>query len=270
MVTFTGGTFTQGEAYPAESATPVQTSTVDNFALDAYEVTVARFRAFWAARTTTADPAMLRASPIAYRGNPAFAWGAAAQDPRPFDSTYNWSATDATVTAHPMNGVDYWLSQEFCVWDGGRLPTEAEWEYAARGSAVGSLVAGRVYPWGNTYPVGSSTEVCDRAQFNSCAGGDGRRTRRVGSFEATAGLFDMAGNVYEWTADEYGDYPSCRMSSANPICSDSGIGLRYRVFRGGSWIDAGDAARLRAATRRDFTPAGRLNYLGFRCARDTP
>jgi formylglycine-generating enzyme required for sulfatase activity len=244
----------------------VQTTTVGNFALDAYEVTVARFRVFWAARSTTAAPVVLRASPIAYRGNPALAWGAAAQDPLPLDTYYNWSATDATVTAHPMNGVDYWLSQEFCVWDGGRLPTEAEWEYAARGSAVGGLVAGRVYPWGNTDPVGSSTVACDRAQFNSCAGADGRRTRRVGSFAATAGLFDMAGNVWEWTADNYGGYPSCRMSSTNPLCNNGATGSR--VIRGGSW--GSDAASLRAASRYYYTPAGRGNDLGFRCARDTP
>jgi formylglycine-generating enzyme required for sulfatase activity len=266
MVTFTGGTFTQGEAAPALRATPVQTTTVGNFALDAYEVTVARFRVFWAARSTTAAPVVLRASPIAYRGNPALAWGAAAQDPLPLDTYYNWSATDATVTAHPMNGVDYWLSQEFCVWDGGRLPTEAEWEYAARGSAVGSLVAGRVYPWGNTDPVGSSTVACDRAQFNRCAGDDGRFTRRVGSFAATAGLFDMAGNVREWTADNYGRYPSCRMSSTNPLCNNDATG--YRVFRGGSWYDG--AAYLRAASRSFNTPASRVSVLGFRCARDTP
>ncbi len=270
MVTFTGGTFTQGEAAPAYYAAPVQTSTVGNFAIDAYEVTVSRFRAFWAQRSTTAAPAVLRASPIAYRGNPALAWGAAAHDPLPFSSDNNWSATDATVTAHPMNGVDYWLSQEFCVWDGGRLPTEAEWEYAARGSAVSGLVAGRVYPWGNPDPVGSSTVACDRAQFNYCAGADGRRTRRVGSFAATAGLFDMAGNVWEWTADNYGDYPSCRMSSTNPLCNNSAIG--DRVIRGGSWGGTWliDAALLRAASRSSVAPAYRYNFLGFRCARDTP
>jgi formylglycine-generating enzyme required for sulfatase activity len=272
MVPFTGGTFTQGEATLAINAAPVQTSTVGNFAIDAYEVSVARFRAFWAARSTTAAPAVLRARPIEYRGNPALAWGEAAQDPElgtfniVLDNYINWSETDATVTAHPMNGVDYWLAQEFCVWDGGRLPTEAEWEYAARGSAVGGLAAGRVYPWGNLDP-----STCDRARLGSCSGDDFRRTRRVGSFAATAGLFDMAGNVEEWTADNYGVYPSCRMSSTNPICSSPA--LDSRVVRGLLGYTLGptfDAAQVRAATRGASPPTTRAWFLGFRCARALP
>jgi formylglycine-generating enzyme required for sulfatase activity len=270
MVTFTGGTFTQGGAAPAIQASPVQTVTMGNFAIDAYEVTVARFRVFWAARSTTAAPAVLRASPIPYRNNAPLAWGAAAQAPLPLDTfNYNWSATSPTVTEHPMNGVDFWLSQEFCVWDGGRLPTEAEWEYAARGIAVEGLTSGRVYPWGDTAPVGSSSVACDRAQFNNCAGADGRRTRRVGSFAATAGLFDMAGNVSEWTADNFGFYPSCRISSRTPFCNfRSSLPNGPVVYHGGSMREG--AASLRAASREYRTPDDRLEFLGFRCVREMP
>jgi formylglycine-generating enzyme required for sulfatase activity len=267
MVNITGGTFTQGEGAPAVNATPQMTSTVGNFALDAYEVTVARFRVFWAARSTTAAAAVLRTSPIAYRGNPPIAWGATAQDPLPFDSTYNWSATDVMATAHPMNGVDYWLAQEFCVWDGGRLPTEAEWEFAARGRAVGGLAAGRVYPWGDTNPF--STGVCNLAHIGigSCIGEDGRRTHRVGSFEATAGLFDMAGNVAEWTADSYGTYPSCRTSNVNALCYRSSASSS--VLRGGSkWSNF--PSELRASSRLGAMSAGRIFFIGFRCARELP
>ena len=265
LVEVTGGTFTMGEATVAVQASPVQPGvTVGSFALDAYEVTVARFNAFWAVRT--ASLGSIRSAPIAYPGGQSIAWGVASQAPLTQDSTYNWSAISTTRDAHPMNGVDWWLSQEFCVWDGGRLPTEAEWEYAARGRAVEALASGRIYPWGDT-PV----PACDRAQMSGCAGTDGGRTRRVGAFAASAGLFDMAGNVFEWTADNYAAYSTSGSSACgnrsgltNALCNNDATG--YRVIRGGSWSFG--VADLRAASRVSGTPASR-NYgnPGFRCAR---
>ena len=264
LVEVTGGTFTMGEATVAYRASPVQpVVTVGSFALDAYEVTVARFNAFWAVRAASLGP--IRSAPIAYPGGQSIAWGAAAADPLPQDMYYNWSASSTTRDAHPMNGVDWWLSQEFCVWDGGRLPTEAEWEYAARGRAVEALSSGRIYPWGDT-PI----PACDRVQISGCAGTDGGVTRRVGSFAASAGLFDMAGNVFEWTADNYAAYSTGGSSACghpsgltNALCNNNATGLR--VYRGGSWDF--DVAYLRAASRYGSTPAGRFNGLGFRCAR---
>jgi len=161
-----------------------------------------------------------------------------------------------------MNGIDWWLSQEFCVWDGGRLPTEAEWEYAARGRTVSGLSTPRAYPWGDAAP----SAACDRAHWNNCAGTDGGRTRRVGGFAATGDLFDLAGSVWEWTADNYGSYPSCRLSTTNPLCNNSATG--NRVFRGGSWIST-DVANLRSASRVNRPPANRDYLIGFRCARTT-
>jgi formylglycine-generating enzyme required for sulfatase activity len=158
-----------------------------------------------------------------------------------------------------MNCLDYWLAQEFCVWDGGRLPTEAEWEFAARGSAADGLVPGRIFPWGDTAPS------CDRVHFTGCSGEDGRRTRQVGRFAATAGLFDMAGNVWEWIADNYLEYPMCRGSGIDVLCSYSPTA--NRVFRGGS--RSSDATSIRAASRFDFSPVLRNGAFGFRCARDT-
>ncbi|MFO0651909.1 MAG: SUMF1/EgtB/PvdO family nonheme iron enzyme [Polyangiales bacterium] len=274
LINVTGGTFTMGapsncygttDATCAYDAAPPQTGiTVGNFAIDAYEVSVDRFRAFWSARSTTAAPSVLRVSPIAYRGNPPIGWGASAQDPLSLGTLCNWSMSDASVTEHPMNCVDWWLAQEFCVWDGGRLPTEAEWEYAARGRAVGTLTSGRLYPWGDAPP----SAACDRAQWNGCVGDDGRRTRRVDALAASEGIFGLAGNVWEWTADNWETYPSCWASSNNPLCNRSAVG--GRVVRGGSWSDGG-VAGLRSASRGAYLPANRYDGdLGFRCARDLP
>lgn len=167
------------------------------------------------------------------------------------------------------------------MWDGGtgtygmpsngRLPTEAEWEFAARYRAVSGLTAGRVFPWGDMPP----SATCDRAQWNYCMGDDGGSTRRVGSFSsgASGGLFDLAGNVWEWTADWYSSYSPTptdsglpcwgEVSRQNPICNNGATG--GRVIRGGSW-DGYGVAYLRSASRFIFTPVDRIIILGFRCA----
>ncbi len=265
MVVFAGGTFIQGEGSPSLNATPLINTTVGPFAIDAYEVTVSRFRLFWQARSESAAPVVLRARPIAYRGG-SILWSAVpAQPPIPLDAEFNWSETNVSAADHPMNGVDYWLAQEFCVWDGGRLPTEAEWEFAARGVMTPTLASGRAYPWGNVSP--GIRGACERAQFTDCAGTDGRRTRRVGSFAGVIGVFDLAGNVAEWTADSLRAYSSCRRSDTDPLCSDPPS--EDRVVRGGSW-SFNDAIFLRGASRLPATATDRSRDYGFRCARNIP
>ena len=134
---------------------------------------------------------------------------------------------------------------------GYRLPTEAEWEYAAKGcGASGSLAVNAVYA--------GSANLADVAWYS---GNSGYRTHPVGQKKANAlGLYDMAGNVWEWCWDIYGNYPSG--SQRDPMGAPSGGG---RVFRGGSW---GSVARhLRTALRYDIDPGSGDDDLGFRLAR---
>ena len=194
---------------------------VKAFSLGKYEVTFAEYDRFAEAtgRTRPDD-----------RG-----WG---REDRP---VINVSWHDATAYAR-------WLSEE--TGEGYRLPTEAEWEYAAR---AGTLSA---YPWGNS--VGR-----DRANCDGCGSRwDDRQTAPVGSFEANAwNLHDTVGNVSEWTCSA----PDRGYGGAEQHCASGNDGSR--VVRGGSWIDK--PGRVRSATRyRFFDPPDRDSYLGFRLAHD--
>lgn len=137
---------------------------------------------------------------------------------------------------HPINCIDHDEATAYCAWRGARLPSELEWEYAARGGAEQ-----RKYPWGDDSPDG---KTCWK-QPHSCA---------VGSFPAGAfGLHDVVGNVWEWTEDWFAPYPW-------PAASG-----RHRVYRGGSWSRRFEKW-LRPTLRNRFAPDHWGSHLGVRCA----
>jgi len=163
---------------------------------------------------------------------------------------------------YPINCISWDEADTFCRWAKKRLPTEEEWEYAARGTE------GRTYPWGNDLPTASRVNACGPECAKSAQLGDqGLLPLFEGSdgFESTApaqtfkpgqtrdGVFDMAGNVWEWTASHYCPYPGNNCAS------------EWRVARGGAWNS--DAREGVKATRRDKNAHdARASDVGFRCA----
>jgi formylglycine-generating enzyme required for sulfatase activity len=173
---------------------------------------------------------------------------------------------------HPANCVDWAQAREFCDAAGARLPTEAEWEHAARGTD------GRRYPWGDAEPTSSRLNACGA----ECVAWGKKRgvdlvamyrdddgwpaTAPVGSFPAGAspyGALDMTGNVWEWVSDRHGPYPAAATESHAPTGPETG---EERVLRGGAW-NGSVSAWVRPTYRFSATPGLKSHGIGFRCAR---
>ncbi|MGH9671843.1 MAG: formylglycine-generating enzyme family protein, partial [Bryobacteraceae bacterium] len=151
----------------------------------------------------------------------------------------------------PIVGVSWFEAAAYCTWAGGRLPTEAEWEHAARGGRIGCK-----YTWGNEPPDPS------RANY----GGNVGHPTPVGLYPkgaTTDGICDMLGNVLEWCVDWWDDKYYAKSETKNPRGPQKGDD---RLVRGGSWV--GYPRVLRVSVRDGYGPGVRNVVLGFRCVRE--
>jgi serine/threonine-protein kinase len=156
----------------------------------------------------------------------------------------------------PIVSLTWEEASTFCEWAGGRLPTEAEWERAARGGGIG-----RLYPWGGAAPVCASGEP-NGARFDDDAACAEQEPAAVGSYRPNDfGIFDMTGNVWEWCQDWYAPRYYASAPDADPQGPDSGS---ERVLRGGSANSV--AVGLRLSLRNHLAPRVRSVFVGFRCA----
>ncbi|MGB0387245.1 MAG: SUMF1/EgtB/PvdO family nonheme iron enzyme [Ardenticatenaceae bacterium] len=172
------------------------------------------------------------------------------------------SYANPELTDHPVTHVSWDDADAYCEWAQRRLPTEAEWEKAARGPG------GRIYPWGNENMAPNLANFCDNSCQENWANqdiDDGYPTTspvaKLPDGASPYGVQDMAGNVSEWVADWYDDTYYQNAPDSNPPGPEDG---QERVLRGGSWFN--EARLLRAAYRSKRAPSERNNYTGIRCA----
>ena len=152
---------------------------------------------------------------------------------------------------HPVVSVDWSQASAYCAWSERRLPTEAEWEKAARGTD------GRIYPWGNEAPNNAFLNYNDYVKDTTAVG-------QYPNGKSPYGAYDMAGNVWEWTNDWYNETYYQSSPASNPLGPTSNT---YQVFRGGSWNNTDYF--VRSANRGWVEPTSTGLFIGFRCAQST-
>ena len=247
MVLIPAGEFEMGsdDADAEVHEQPIHTVYVDAFYMDKHEVTNLDYKQF-----VLANPQWQKSRIPRSLHNGTY--------------LYHWSGNNypAGKADHPVTYVSWYGAMAYAAWAGKRLPTEAEWERAARGGR-----AGLKYPWGNTI-----------SSVNANYGLNVGDTRVVGSYAANDyGLYDMVGNVWEWCLDAYDGefyFSSFRrnplsdvntLSNLDLVTSDFTNVTSWRVLRGGSWFFTAQPARV--SGRFGFTPTVTLPFFGFRCVR---
>jgi formylglycine-generating enzyme required for sulfatase activity len=239
-----------------EDESPQHTVNLDAYWIDQTEVTNAMFSAFVDATGTKTNAEKTGRSNIITNSQFEETKGADWQHPQGPSS--NLSGNED----HPIVHVSWNDAVAYCKWAGRRLPTEAEWEKAARGTD------GRDFPWGNATEAGNLVNFADVNSDVDWAViyiNDGFKfTSPVGSYpdgQSPYGALDMAGNAYEWVADWYGSGYYSQNINQNPLGPSSGSD---RVLRGGSWSDG--SSGVRTAGRDMLKPSNSSAIGGFRCA----
>jgi len=260
MVFINGGAFLMGtnDGMPYEA--PVHEVEVRAFWIDEHEVTVAEFAKFVAATGYRTD-----AEKFGWSGVLNLKKGEWEKVDRA-DWRHPDGPTSQPNTSEPVCQVSWRDAAKYAEWAGKRLPTEAEWEYAARGG-----LAGKKYAWGDELrPGGKPVANWWQGNFPEQNTGEDGFTGRapIGSFPANGyGLYDMAGNVWEWCADWYAEDCYVHTTRDNPTGPVSG---KERVIKGGSWMCSENfCTNYRVAARSHATPDSGLDNLGFRCVRST-
>lgn len=235
MVNVTGGTFMMGSNDGASDEKPVHKVYVNDFYMDKYEVTRTQYCRF-----------------LNEKGNQnegGATWLDIGDSDCKIVKQGGRYVPVSGYANHPVIEVTWYGARAYANWAGKRLPTEAEWEYAARGGTKS-----------NGYTYSGSNSVGSVAWYNGNSGG---KTHPVGKKQPNElGLYDMSGNVWEWCADWYSSGYYSKSPYENPTGPSSGSG---RVLRGGSW--SGNAIGMRCANRSSNNPSHSHNYIGFRCVR---